>query len=385
MNTPEIVILGAGLMGRVVAYFFAHHPTEPRAVRIADRDEKMLAEAAAWLASENVEAMTADVASDIDLGRVLQGGKVCVSCVPYFLNPRVARACLRGAVSMIDLGGNPEVTDTILGMAADAKRKKIVFIPDTGLAPGLASILAWELVSRFQQCDEVHIRVGGLPQEPVGPLKYAQFFSIHGLLNEYLGDAREIRDGQIVNVHSLEELETLHFNGLGEFEAFITSGGTSTLPTTLHGKVQRLDYKTIRYPGHGAALTLLRDLGLTDTNKYRIDDCYESPRRMLAAVLDAKLPKHAPDIVLVRVTASGTPSPHTMGGTKGGSEDKIELVVRQDNPKGLSAMGQLTAFPSAAIALAILKGTVPPGAHPQETVIPYAWMKEQLGLFGIKW
>jgi lysine 6-dehydrogenase len=275
---------------------------------------------------------------------------------------------------MIDLGGNPEVTDAILGMNADAKRKKISFIPDTGLAPGLTNILARELVHRFQKCDEVHIRVGGLPQEPVGPLKYAQFFSIHGLLNEYLEDAREIRDSKIVNVRSLEECERLHFDGLGEFEAFITSGGTSTTPSTLLGKVRRLDYKTIRYPGHCEALQLLRDLGLTDTKKYRLEDCYLTPREMLTVVLDANLPKQAPDIVLVRVTASGD----------NGKTEEIELVVRQDMEKGLSAMGQLTSFPAAAIALAILKNTVPAGAHPQETVIPFAWMREQLGLFNIR-
>lgn len=361
-------------MGRVAAYFFAHHPKEPRAVRIADRDESIVREAAAWLASDNVEAVTADAASEFDLGRAIEGCKVCVSCVPYFLNPRVARACLRIAVSMIDLGGNPEVTDVILGMNADAKRKKISFIPDTGLAPGLTNILAWELVHRFEKCEEVHIRVGGLPQEPTGPLKYAQFFSIHGLLNEYLEDAREIRDGKIAQVHSLEECETLHFDKLGEFEAFITSGGTSTLPATLLGKVKRLDYKTIRYPSHCKSLTLLRDLGLTDTTKIHIGEAYVSSREILSAVLDEQLPKNAPDIVLVRVTASGD----------NGKTEKIELVVKQDMAKSLSAMGQLTAFPAAAIALAILKNTVPPGAHPQETVIPFAWMQEQLGLFGIE-
>jgi len=374
MSHPEIVILGAGLMGRVAAYFFAHHPQEPRTVRLADRDEKILNDAAQWLASDRVEAVTADAASDFDLGGALEGAKVCVSCVPYFLNPRVARACQRSAVSMIDLGGNPEVTDVILGMDVDAKRKRICFIPDTGLAPGLTNILAWELAHRFKTCDEVHIRVGGLPQEPVGPLQYAQFFSIHGLLNEYLEDAREIRDGKVVQVKSLEECERLHFDGLGEFEAFITSGGTSTTPKTLLGKLQRLDYKTIRYPGHCDALRLLRNLGLTDTKKYRVGDAYLSPRDVLAVVLEEQLPKHAPDIVLVRVTASGD----------GGKTEKIELAVKQDSAHGVSAMGQLTAYPAAAIALAILKDTVPPGAHPQEAVIPFAWMKEQLGLFGIR-
>lgn len=373
MSKPEIVILGAGLMGRVAAYFFAHHPDGPFPVRLAERDEAQLADAVQWLASDLVQPMKADVAGDLDLGRALAGMKVCVSCVPYFLNPRVARAAIRARVSMIDLGGNPEVTDVILGLHDEAARKEITFVPDTGLAPGLVSILAWELVHRFEKCEEVHLRVGGLPQKPEGPLKYAQFFSIHGLLNEYLEEARELRDGKEALVPSPSDCEELEFEGLGKFEAFVTSGGTSTLPRTLLGKVRRLSYKTIRYPGHYAALRLLCDLGLTSTQTYRFDSGTLTPRRMLVRALEENLPKHAPDIVLVRVTASGD----------GGREEKIELVVRQDDARGISAMGQLTAFPAAAIALAILKDQVPPGAHTQETVIPFAWMQDQLGKFGI--
>ncbi len=374
MKNPEILILGAGLMGRVAAYFFVNHPDGPLPVRLADSDEAQLKEATDWLASDLVEPRKTDAASEFDLGGALLGTKVCVSCVPYFLNPKVARAALRARVSMVDLGGNPEVTDVILGMDADARRKELVFIPDTGLAPGLASILGWELAHRFKKCDEVHLRVGGLPQQPTGPLKYAQFFSIHGLLNEYLEEAREIRNGKEVLVPSPSDLETMDFGELGTFEAFVTSGGTSTLPRTLLGKVQRLDYKTIRYPGHYDALLLLRDLGLTSTKPCRFDSGELSPRRMLTRVLEDNLPKNAPDIILIRVTATGD----------GGREEKIELAVRQDDARGISAMGQMTAFPAAAIALAIHAGQVPPGAHTQETVISFDWMKEQLGKFGIQ-
>lgn len=361
-------------MGRVAAYFFVHHPDGPFPVRLADKDETTLREAVEWLNSEHVESMRADAGSDIDVGRALEGMKVCLSCVPYFMNPKVARAALRSRVSMVDLGGNPQVTDMILGLDDDARRKGIAFIPDTGLAPGLVSILAWDLVHRFQKCDEVHLRVGGLPQKPEGPLNYALFFSIHGLLNEYLENAREIHDGKAVDVPSPSDLETLEFSGLGTYEAFVTSGGTSTLPKTLLGKVQRLDYKTIRYPGHYAALKLLVDLGFTSTKKLRVNSAEVTPREALASVLDNLLPKNVPDIILLQVRAVGD----------GGREEKIELAVKQDEAHGLSAMGQMTSFPAAAIALAILVGNVPPGAHPQEKVISSAWMKDQLGKFGIQ-
>ena len=373
MTQPEIVILGAGLMGRVAAYFFANHPDGPFPVRLADKDEAMLRQATDWLRSDRVESMTADAGSEIELGRALEGMKVCLSCVPYFLNPKVARAALRSRVSTVDLGGNPQVTDVILGLDDDARRKGIVFVPDTGLAPGLVSVLAWDLVHRFQKCEEVHIRVGGLPQKPEGPLKYAQFFSIHGLLNEYLETAREIRDGKAVDVPSPSDVEELVFDELGTYEAFVTSGGTSTLPKTLLGKVRRLDYKTIRYPGHYASLRLLVDLGFASTKAIRVEGAEVAPRDILARILESTLPKNVPDIVLVHVRAAGD----------GGREEKIELAVRQDERRGISGMGQMTAFPAAAIALAILVGNVPPGAHPQETVISSGWMKEQLGKFGI--
>ncbi|RQV94637.1 hypothetical protein EH220_07075 [bacterium] len=374
MKQPNVLILGAGLMGRVVAYYFLHHADGPYPVRLADSCEVTLKNAARWLNSPDVEAVTVDVEDSVSLMKALDGVKVCSSCVPYFLNPEIAIACLKAGVSFVDLGGNPEVTDQILNMDEAAKAAGVSFIPDTGLAPGLGSILAWELASRFKKCDEVHIRVGGLPQNPTGPLKYAQFFSMHGLLNEYLEDAREIRDGKAVIVPSLEEIEALTIEGEGEFEAFITSGGTSTLTQTMLGKVNRLDYKTIRYPGHCEKLKLLRDLGLTATQQLTFENGFVSPREMLARVLERHLPQHEPDVVYVVATATGD----------NGKQEHMKLVVRQDDKRGISAMGQGTSYPSAAIARAILIGKVPPGAHPQETVIGYDYMKTELTNMGLK-
>lgn len=360
-------------MGRVAAYFFVNHPQGKRAVTLVDADRAQLDDAVKWLNSPLIHANSVDVADTKSLRSVVGGHKVCLSCVPYFLGPNIAKICLEEKVSYLDLGGNPEVTDEILAMSTKAKAAGIAMIPDTGLAPGLTNILATELVSRFQKCESAHIRVGGLPQHPQGPLKYAQFFSIYGLLNEYLESAREIRDGVEVEIPSLTDIESLRFENIGELEAFITSGGTSTLPRTLSGKVNRLSYKTIRFPGHCTALNLLREIGLTDTAKFSFGEIELSPRQMLATVLDNYLPKHVPDMVLVRVTASGDNGP----------EEKIEFVAKHDTKNNISAMGQTTSFPAAAIALAIVTGIVPPGAHPQESVIPYKWMKEQLGLFGI--
>lgn len=375
MDKPDILIVGAGLMGRAASYFFCHHPDGPFRVLLADQDESVLDSATEFLSNDDqVNTMRLDVTRSDMLIRALTGVRVCLSCVPYFVNPTIARACVRLAVNYVDLGMKAEVTDEILSMDEDCRARGVAFIPDTGFAPGLLNIVVWELVHRFKKCDTVRLWSGGLPQVPTGPLNYTQFFSIHGLVNEYFEDAREIRDGKAVTVPSLSDLEIVEFVEHGAFEAFVTSGGTSTLPRTLEGKVNRLSYKTMRYPGHMEALEYLRDLGLADVKLYEFKCGSLSPREMLVKVLEDKLPKQVPDIVLMRVIATGD----------GGRQEKIELVVKHDTKSGLSAMGQSTGFPAAAIALAVLKGLVPPGAHPQETVIPFAWMKEQLGYFGIR-
>jgi lysine 6-dehydrogenase len=214
----------------------------------------------------------------------------------------------------------------------------------------------------------VRLWAGGLPQVPTGPLGYTQFFSIHGLVNEYFDEAREIRDGKMVTVPSLSGLENVEFQGIGKFESFVTSGGTSTLVNTLVGKVNRLSYKTMRYPGHMATLQSLRDIGLADEQPYDFGTCQLSPREMLVKVLEAKLPKGVPDMVLMRGIAKGD----------SGKEEKIEMVVKRDQKSGLSAMEQVTGFPAAAVALAVYQDRVPPGAHAQEKVISFAFMKSEL-------
>lgn len=57
-------------------------------------------------------------------------------------------------------------------------------------------------------------------------------------------------------VPSLDGVELINIEGQ-EFEAFSTSGGLGTLCETLEGKVDTLNYKTIRYPGHAKLMRFL--------------------------------------------------------------------------------------------------------------------------------
>jgi saccharopine dehydrogenase-like NADP-dependent oxidoreductase len=129
-------------------------------------------------------------------------------------------------------------------------------VPQCGLAPGFIGIMGFDLTKAFTKVRDVELRVGALPRYPNGLLAYSFTWSSYGVLNEYLNDAEVIHNGVRKMVPSLEGTEYISIEGQ-EFEAFSTSGGLGTLCETLEGKVDTLNYKTMRYPGHGKLMRFL--------------------------------------------------------------------------------------------------------------------------------
>jgi len=86
-------------------------------------------------------------------------------------------------------------------------------------------------------------------------------------------------------IETLTEVEELEFpKPVGRCEAFVTLGGTSTMPWTYEGKLATLDYKTVRYPGHAAKMRLFRDLGLLETTPVLLEGASVAPRSSRASV-----------------------------------------------------------------------------------------------------
>jgi saccharopine dehydrogenase-like NADP-dependent oxidoreductase len=128
-----------------------------------------------------------------------------------------------------------------------------IMAPQCGLAPGFIAIVGASLAENFSKIRSIKLRVGALPQNPTGLLGYAFNWSPEGVVNEYLNDCEVIEDGVHKWVSPLEWLETLVIHGV-QLEAFTTSGGLGTMCDTYEGRVENLDYKTIRYPGHASLM-----------------------------------------------------------------------------------------------------------------------------------
>ncbi len=362
----RLLVLGAGMMGRAIAYDLSRRE-EPEAILITDREKGRAEAVADWLADRRVVPCRLDVTAPRAARELMADCDVAISAVPYFLNLPLARAAVESATHFCDLGGNNRIVAQELELDERARTAGVTLIPDCGLAPGLVNLLTAAAIERFDEVNAVRIRVGGLPQHPRPPLSYQLVFSAHGLLNEYMEEATILRDGRIATVPSLTGCEEISFPPPYErLEAFHTSGGSSTLPQTLEGRVRFLDYKTIRYPGHAAKVAAMAQLGFFDTAPCRLEQGEIVPRELAAHLFTERLSFDEPDVVLLRVTAEGSVAGRAR-------EVAYEMVDTYDEETELSAMMRTTGFPVAQIGMMLASGQISTrGALPQEVCVPTA-------------
>jgi lysine 6-dehydrogenase len=343
-------VLGAGMMGSAVAYDLA--VTQPEAeVVLADRD-LVLARTSAGAIARNVRPLELDVNSGADLHAALKGSNAVVSAISYSVNLQLTLAAIDAGVSICDLGGNMDVVRAQLRLHDVAREKGITVIPNCGLAPGLAGILAATGANEFERLDAIRMRVGGLPQHPKPPLNYQIVFSAEGLINEYLEDSEVIRNGKRALLPSMGDLEEIVFPPpYGKLEAFNTSGGASMLPELFEGRVRELDYKTIRYPGHCEKFRMLLELGFADSEPLSFGNVIKTRRELFTDLLRRKLDYRDKDLVLLRVTVSGTR--HGRRATLA-----YELIDYYDDDARMTAMMRTTAFPTSVIAQMLARGDI---------------------------
>jgi saccharopine dehydrogenase-like NADP-dependent oxidoreductase len=281
----DIVIIGAGKIGSMIAEMLTG--CGDYAVTIVDRSQAQLDRLDTKLPAKRIAIDITDGARLLD---VLTGQYAVLSAAPYHATRRIAEAAKAANVHYLDLTEDVASTRTVKQLSLGAK---IAFIPQCGLAPGFITIVASDLISRFDSLQDVRMRVGALPKFPSNALNYNLTWSTDGVINEYCEPCEAIVNGQLRDTQPLEECEEFSLDGV-LYEAFNTSGGLGTLCETLAGRVRNLNYRTIRYPGHAAIMkALLNDLRLRDR------------RDMLKDILENAVPITLQDVVIIFVTVSG--------------------------------------------------------------------------------
>ncbi|MBU1298318.1 MAG: saccharopine dehydrogenase NADP-binding domain-containing protein [Bacteroidetes bacterium] len=359
----KVIVFGAGMMGGALAYDLAQADGLEYVI-LADKDFDRAVKSAKSI-GEKVIPIKVDVDFYNDVFQLMQSCDVAISAVPYSYNLALTKAAIEVGIHFLDLGGNNDVVKQQLLLDGLARQNEVCVLPNCGLAPGFVNILAIGGAKEFDSVEEIHLRVGGLPQHPRPPLNYQLVFSAEGLLNEYTEPAEVIRNGNIILVDSMDDVEEIVFSEpYGTLEAFNASGGVSTLCHQFLGKVRELDYKTIRYKGHCEKFKMLLDLGFASNEPIIIGNGVRTARELFADMLRRKLDYGDTDLVLLRAIITGIMN---------GSEKTLqyEMIDLFDENSKISAMMRTTSFPTSIIAQMLARGVIKArGVMPPEDCVP---------------
>lgn len=363
-------VIGAGRQGTAAAYDLARFG-QANLILLADVDlmrANQAVERLTRLLGRNIaRAVTLDASDPPAVATFLRtnGVHAFVSAVPYFYNLGLTRAAIEAGCGMTDLGGNSEVVLQQLDLSSEAMAAGVSVVPDCGQVPGMGTSLIVYAMEQLDEARDVLMWDCGLPQHPVPPWNYRLQFSIEGLTNEFYGDSLYIREGQTVRVPALEELEFVDFpEPIGRLEAFTSAGGLTTAARTFAGRLQTLQNKTLRYPGHYSQLKVIQLLGLLGQSPIEVDGCRVNPRHVLHALWEPQIRSKADtrDLIIIRIQAKGFKSGEL-------AEAWVELIHEYDEATRFSAMEQATGWHAAILAEAIAAGRVPKGVVPVESAM----------------
>jgi saccharopine dehydrogenase-like NADP-dependent oxidoreductase len=318
-RVERVAVLGLGNVGSLIADM------------LAERGYSVIGADADGAKAGAEHAVVLDVSDPAALGQLFSGVDAVVSCLPYYLCSEVAAAAHAAGIDYLDLTEDVPTSQIIRELS---KSGSSAFIPHCGLAPGFICVIGAGLAGSMDRPERVQLRVGALPRTPNNALGYAFNWSPAGVINEYLNACEQLHGGARITVPPLSEVEPIVIDGT-RYEAFTTSGGLGTLCETFEGRIDQLDYKTMRYPGHCDLMRfLLQELRLG------------RKRKLTQELLADAYPPVRDDLVIVYAAANGL------------REERVtrEEFVRVYRPREIAgSVRTAIAWTTAAGAVAMLE------------------------------
>lgn len=352
MGRTRVLIAGCGAIGSAIAFDLARDGTHD--VTIADVDADRLQRASAQTGARTV---LADLSQGGTLSRLASDHDLVVGALPSVLGCQSLSEAIAARRPMVDVSF---MAEDPLALDARARDHGVTAVVDCGVAPGLSHMIVGFAATRMSSVERVAIYVGGLPAARGSLFDYKAPFSPFDVIEECVRPARIVEDGRVAVREALEEPELLHIDGFGEVEAFLTDG-LRTLTRTIPSRF--MVEKTLRYPGHRAAMAALRDAGLFSTAAVEAGGRTIRPIDVTAALLFPRWQYEdgEPDLTILRVVVEGRREGRDVRCT-------ANLLDRYDAATGLRSMSRTTAFPAASVVRLIERHVFAPGVHPPEAV-----------------
>lgn len=347
-----IIIAGAGGIAQAVALILAEWSTVTPTIFIGNRTRSKAENLVKWIEAGTTRACTlkpfhlSETGISKEMKTVFNQGDILLDCLPGTQAPKMAGFAKDFNLHYANLTEYVVETNKIKALAKDASTG---FILQTGLAPGYIDVLANHLFKAFcndfqvSKVDTLEFKVGALSKNAIAPHYYGFTWSPVGVATEYIKEAKVIRNYEKTKRPSLSERTSIIINGV-TYEADLTSGGAADLPDALAGKVDTMDYKTIRFPGHYAWV---------EEQIKKVSDS-DQPIEALQLIMEKQIPHIEDDQIIIYAAVQGKDA----NGTLRRREIAKQILPQKIGKHQLRAIQTTTAAPLIQSAQLLLESTL---------------------------
>jgi lysine 6-dehydrogenase len=238
-----------------------------------------------------------------------------------------------------------------------AVSKGVTFLDGMGLAPGITNVVAGEGIRKLDNAITVIARVGGIPTIESAqrhPLGYMITWAFWHVLREYMIKVKVIKNGQVIEVDAMSDLETFIFTSFGkneQLECAITPGMPSFIFTRPY--LNEFSEKTVRWPGHYQKIGVLKECGLLDLDPLKSGSDQILPRQFLSQVITPRLIPQQGDTDVCVMWCSVT-------GMKDGKPARVDYRMwnQQETASTMTSMEKVTGSTAAIGAWMLGKGLI---------------------------
>ena len=353
----KIIVLGAGLVGNVIARDLAEDINND--VSIVDVNQETLDEITAQY---NIHGICADLSNVNVIKEIVAEYDIVVGALPGFMGYQVVKAVIESGKNIVDISffeEDPFDLDEL------AKEKEVTAVIDAGVAPGLSNIILGHVDSVLDETQNFLCFVGGLPIIRDWPFEYKAPFSPIDVLEEYTRLARYVENSAIVIKPALSEPELLEFPGIGTLEAFNTDGLRTLLRSM---SIPFMKEKTLRYPGHIEKMLMLRETGFFDKKAVKINGMEIKPIDLTSKLLFEKwkMEEGDEDLTVLQVIVEGIKDEKKLKYT-------YYMLDIYDKNKKVISMARTTGYTCTAIVKQVADGT-----YNKKGIIPPEYLGQHL-------
>jgi saccharopine dehydrogenase-like NADP-dependent oxidoreductase len=286
------MVLGSGAVGTVSALKFAQVAMVEQLV-IADAVPARAEALASRICDPRVVTLALDAGDKASVVRAIRqtGTTILLNAALPATNLVVMRACLEAGCDYIDMASGGAADDGIpklddqFALDAEFRAAGRMALLGMGADPGTTNVYAaYAAKHLFDQVTHLHVRDGdnSICQGHSG---FLAAFSPWVFIDECLCGAISWRDGRYHLEEALSGLEPFNFPELGTLNCYhVDHEESRTMPRFIPG-VRVVDFKLCMDDVTWQTLKVMKQLGISRTDKVRVGDVEVAPRDLVVSLL----------------------------------------------------------------------------------------------------